>query len=178
MRSVLPVLFLLVLSTAPASIANAQSAADVHLPPITIGTAISYDLARKGTADVPGGAGALVTLDGNVNRYVAVVAEMAGSPRMRSIMAGGRLSTPYFREGAEPRPSGRFFVDALAGRTSGGLVAPGAVVQVGVGADILVVPRGLALRWALDYLFMPSARHDFAGGRFSVGIVVGPRVKS
>jgi len=177
MRAPLVLLLIVTASGSLARAAHAQTADDVRLPPITVGTAASFDLARKGASDVPGGAGAILTFDGNVNRCVAVVTELAGSPRMRSIMVGGRVSTPYFREGAAPRIPGRFFAETLAGRNSGGLAPPGAVVQVGVGADLLVVPRGLALRWALDYLFSPSARHDFNGARFSIGIVVGPRLR-
>src|SRR3954469_24580702 len=118
MRLPLALLLIVTASGSLASAASAQSAEDVHLPPITVGTAVSYDLARRGTSDVPGGAGAIVTIDGNVNRRVAIVTELAGSPRMRSIMAGGRFSTPYFREGAEPRIPGRFFAETLAGRNS------------------------------------------------------------
>ena len=94
---------------------------------------------------------------------------------MRSVMAGARLSTGFFREGRGG--PGRFFAQLLAGSRHGGVAGSGAALQAGVGADVIVVPRGLSLRWALDYLFTPGERHHVVGSRFAVGLVVGPRVK-
>lgn len=155
--------------------ASAQSADDVHVTPFEIGTAISYDLQRRGTADQPGGAGIVVSADGNVNPYVAVAAQIAESPRMRTVLAGGRVSTGFFREGAGG--PGRFFAELLAGSSHGQATGEGTAVQLGGGADVLVVRRGLSLHWALDSLFTPGARHDFAGARISIGVVVGPRIR-
>jgi hypothetical protein len=168
--------FLLMLLAGPlAGSAAAQSAVDVDVPPLEVGAAFSYDLQRKGTADLRGGAGAIVSVDGNINPYVAVAAQIAESPRMRTVMAGGRVSTSFFREGAGG--PGRFFADLLAGTRDGQATGGGATVQLGVGADVLVVGRGLSLHWALDYLWAPGARHDFAGGRIAIGLVAGPRIR-
>jgi hypothetical protein len=174
LRSVF-LLFLVSLSGPVAVPAIAQAAHDAPATPIEIGAAASYDFQRDGTPDVPGGAGAVVAVAGNFTDHVAILTELAHSPRMHSIMAGGRLSTGFFREGGTRFP-GRFFLDALAGKNLGGAAASGAAIQLGAGADIIVVPRGLALHWALDYLFTPSAFHDFAGARFSVGFVAGPHI--
>ncbi len=154
--------------------AAAQPAADVHLPPIEIGTAFSYDVHRDGTADLPGGPGAVILVDGNVNGHLAVAGQMSDSPRMRAAMAGARVSTGYFNEG--PGGPGRFFLQVLAGAQEG--PAGGrAVVLLGAGADVLVARRGLSLHWGLDYLFTSGAHTAFAGPRVSVGLVAGPRAK-
>lgn len=158
-----------------AGIASAQPAADVRIPPFEVSTAFSYDLQRQGTADLPGGAGAVVAVDGNLTDYVAIATEVAQSPRMRAVLAGGRLSTGYFREGRGF--PGRFFITALGGVHEGAVNTGRATFQIGGGADVIVVPRGVSLHWALDYQFMPGAAHEFVGGRFSVGIVVGPRLR-
>ena len=155
--------------------ASAQPAAGVQIPPIEIATAFSYDLQRRGTSDLPGGAGVVVAVDGNLNDYVAIATELSESPRMRSAMVGGRLSTGYFQEGRGF--PGRFFIEALGGVHEGSVDTGRATFQIGGGADVILVPRGVSLHWALDYEFMPSAPHEFAGGRFSVGIVVGPRLR-
>jgi len=155
--------------------AAAQSAADVHLPPIEIATAFSYDVQRDGTADLPGGPGMAVGVDGNVNDHFAIGTQLTQSPRMRTVMAGARVSTGFFREG--PGGPGRFFADLLVGSRQGNAAGTGAAIQLGVGADVLVVRRGLSLHWALDYLFMPGEGHDFAGARVAVGIVAGPRIR-
>ena len=157
-----------------ASPALAQPGPDVQLPPIEISTSIAYDIQRDGTADLPGGAGAIVGIDRNLNDHVAIATEVSASPRMRAAMAGGRLSTGFFTEG--PGLPGRFFAQALAGvhRRQGETDA--ATIQIGAGADVFLVPRGISLHWALDYLFIPGASHEFAGPRVSAGIVVGPRV--
>jgi hypothetical protein len=169
-------LWLLFLLAGPlAGSAAAQPANDVHVPPIEIATALTYDLQRDGTADLPGGPGAIVAVGANLNAYVAFVTQLADSPRMRTTLAGGRVSTGFYRDG--PGGPGRFYAELLAGPRQSRFVGSGAAVQAGAGADALVVPRGLSLHLALDYLFTPGARHDFAGGRVSVGVVVGPRLK-
>src|SRR5215510_1914660 len=101
--------FVLLLAGPLAGVASAQSAYDVKVPPIELGTAFSYDLQRDGTADLPGGAGVIVAVDGNLNDYVAIATELSESPRMRAVMAGGRLSSGFFREGRGL--PGRFFID-------------------------------------------------------------------
>jgi hypothetical protein len=166
--------FVLLLAGPLTGVASAQSASDVHVPAIEIATAFSYDLQRDGTADLPGGAGAIVAVSGNLNDHVAIVTQLADSPRMQAMMAGGRVSTGFYREG--PGGPGRFFAELLAGPRRGGVSGSGSAIQLGVGSDALIVPRGLSLHLALDYLFLPGARHDFAGGRVSVGLVVGPHV--
>ena len=169
-------LFLLLLLIAPcAHPATAQPAPDVDVPPVEIAAAFSYDLQRQGTADLPGGPGPVVAVAGNLNNHVALVTQLAGSSRMRTAMAGGRLSTAFYRDG--PGGPGRFFAELLAGSRHAGFAGSGTAVQLGAGADALVVPRGLSLHLALDCLFTPGAPHDFAGGRVSIGLVAGPRVK-
>jgi hypothetical protein len=158
-----------------ASSAAGQSAADVHVPPIEMATSFTYDLHRDGTADLPGGLGAMVTVAANINPYVAILTQASGSPRMDTVMAGARVGTGFYRDGAGG--PGRFFAALLAGPRHGGVAGSGAVIQLGAGADALIVPRGLSLHLALDYLFTPGARHDFAGGRVSIGVVAGPRRK-
>lgn len=172
MRSLLLFVFLAGPFTGAAA---AQSATDVHVPAIEFCSALSYDVRRDGTADQPGGAGAIVALVRNVNEHLALAAQLSGSPRVGAAMAGGRISTGFFREGAGL--PGRFFAEALAGGGRGQVSGDGAVLQLGAGADALVVRRGVSLHWAIDYLFMPHARTDFAGARVSVGFVVGPRIK-
>jgi hypothetical protein len=157
-----------------ASSALAQPSPDVRLSPIEISTSILYDIQRDGTADLPGGAGAIVGVDGNLNDHAAIAAELSASPRMRAAMAGARMSTGFLTEG--PGLPGRFFAQALAGVHRGPGERRGASIQIGVGADVFLVPRGISFHWALDYLFVPGAAHDFAGPRISAGIVVGPRV--
>jgi len=158
-----------------ASPALAQSARDVQLPPMEISTSIAYDIQRAGTSDLPGGAGAIVGVDGNLSDHVAIATELSASPRMHAAMAGGRLSTGFFTEG--PGLPGRFFAQALAGvhRRQGETDA--ATIQIGVGADVFIVPRGISFHWALDYVFIPGAPHDFAGPRVSAGLVIGPRLR-
>jgi hypothetical protein len=172
MRTLCVVLLSLLPLSSPAF---AQPADDAPATPFEIGAAASCDFQRDRTPDAPGGAGAIVAVAGNFTDHVAILTELAHSPRMHSIMAGGRLSTGFYRDGGSRLP-GRFFLDALAGTNHGGAAASGAAIQIGAGADIIVVPRGLALHWALDYLFTPSAFHDFAGARFSVGFVAGPHI--
>jgi hypothetical protein len=172
-------LFLLSLVTLAgpfAKTAAAQSSSDVVVPPIELGAAFSYDIQRHATADLPGGAGAIVSVDGNVNEHLAAAAQWSASPRMRAAMGGARLSTGFFSEG--PGNTGRFFVQALAGPYWRPDAVRGAALQIGVGADALVVNRGLSLHWGLDYLFTPNERQDFAGARLSFGLVFGPHVKT
>lgn len=154
----------------------AQPAADVHVPPFEIATAFSYDVQRAGTGDLPGGAGGIVAVDGNFDEHRSLTAQVSSSARMRAVMVGGRLSTGFFRDGAGG--PGRFFAEFLAGPRQGGYAGGGAVVQVGFGADALVVPRGVSLHMALDYLFTPGAPRNFAGARVSIGLLVGPCIKS
>lgn len=169
-------LFLFVFLLGPlAGDARAQPATDVHVPAIEIGTALSYDIQRNGTADLTGGAGAIVAVSGNVTDHLAIATQLGDSPRMRTAMAGGRVSTGFYRDG--PGGPGRFFAEVLAGRHDRHGAGDGTVIQVGAGADVLVAPRGVSLHWAIDYLFIPDARTDFAGARVSVGFVVGPRRK-
>src|SRR6187399_1673217 len=94
--------------------AMAQSAPGVHVPPIEISTSMSFDFQRSGTADLPGGIGAVVGFDGNLNDHVAIATEMSGSPRMRAALAGARLSTGFYEDG--PGLPGRFFAEGLVGR--------------------------------------------------------------
>lgn len=167
--------FFAVFLAAPlAGSAAAQPATDVYLPPIEIAAAFSYDIQRVATADLPGGTGTIVAVDGNLDDHLAIATQVSTSPRMRAAMAGGRLSTGYFREGSGV--PGRFTLHALTGvydRPSG---AAGAVIQLGAGTDLLVIRQGVSLHWALDYLLTPAARTDFAGARISAGIVIGPRI--
>jgi hypothetical protein len=172
MRSFCVALFCAIAS---ATLAAAQPADDLRVPPVELTAAFSYDLRRKDTGDLPGGPGILVAVDGNLDDHVALAAQLAGSSRMRTAMGGARLSTGFFREGRGG--PGRFFAELLAGRREGGVAGHGTVLQLGAGADVIVVRRGVSLHWGLDYLFTPGAQHDFAGGRFSVGLVAGPRVK-
>jgi hypothetical protein len=172
MRHLRAAIFLIVACAARAA---AQSPGDVRVPPLELTTAFSYDLQRHGTADLPGGPGALVAVDGNLDDHVAVAAQAAGSSRLRTVMAGARFSTAFFHEGRGG--PGRVFAQLLAGSRHGGVTGSGAALQAGVGADVIVERRGLSLHWALDYLFTPGEPHDFAGGRFSVGLVVGPHVR-
>jgi hypothetical protein len=158
-----------------ASPAFAQPGPGVHLPPIEINTSIACDVQREGTADLPGGAGAIVGVDGNLNDHVAIATELSASPRMRAAMAGGRLSTGFFTDG--PGLPGRFFAQALAGVHWRQGDTGAATIQIGAGADVFLAPRGISLHWALDYLFIPGAPHEFAGPRVSAGIVVGPRLR-
>jgi hypothetical protein len=160
------------LATFRAGAAHAQPATDVAIPPVQIATAFSYDVQREGTPDLRGGPGALVAVDGNINQHVAVVTELAASPRMRTAMVGARLSTGFYRDG--PGGPGRFFAEVLGGRRTGGVAGDGAAVQLGAGSDVLIVPRGVSLHLGLDYLFTPGARRDFAGARVSIGVVAGP----
>lgn len=172
MRRIPVVVLLLLACAAPAP---AQTAGGVRVPPIELTTAFSYDVQRKGTADLPGGPGTIVAVDGNLDEHVAIAAQFAESPRMRTAMAGARLSTAFFREGRGG--PGRFFAQLLAGSRCGWTAGDGAAVQAGIGADVIVAPRGLSLHWALDYLFTPGERHDFAGARFAIGLVAGPHLK-
>jgi hypothetical protein len=172
MRPISAVVLLLV---AHAATASAQPAGDVRVPPIELTTAFSYDVQRAGTADLPGGPGTIVAVAGNLDPHVAIAAQISESPRMRTVMAGARLTTGFFREGRGG--PGRFFAQWLAGSRRGGTAGDGAAFQAGIGADVIVVPRGLSLHWGLDYLFTPGARQDFAGARFCVGLVAGPHVK-
>lgn len=174
MRRLLFLLLDVVLVCGAAGPVLAQPTPDVHVPPVEITTSISFDLQRKGTADLPGGVGTVVGFDGNLNDHVAVATELSDSPRMRSVMAGARVSTGYYYDG--PGGPARFFAEALAGAHQPPAGTSGATILLGGGADVLVVRRGVSLHWALDYLFFPDAPHDFAGGRFSIGIVVGPRI--
>jgi hypothetical protein len=141
----------------------------VSLPPVEVGAAFSYGIHGKEQAAADRGAGGIVSVSGNLNDHFAVTTEFAASPRMTSIAAGPRVSTGFYRDGGGNIP-GRFFATALIGRA----VPPGTVIQVGAGADVLVVRRGLSLHWALDYLFTPGSRDDRSGRRVSVGLVVGP----
>src|SRR5262249_52063873 len=109
MRSIF---LLLLLAGSLAGSALAQPTPDVVAPPIEVGTAFSYDFQRDGTADLPGGPGAVVSLDGNVSDHLAIAGQWSTSPRMRAAMAGARLSTGFFSEGPS---TGRFFLQALAG---------------------------------------------------------------
>jgi len=157
-----------------AATAVAQPARDITLTPVEIAAAFSYDIRGDQPSATDRGAGGIVSVSGNVNDHVAVTAEFAASSRMTSIAAGPRVSTGFYRDGAGNIP-GRFFATALIGRHGGsGGAPPGTAIQVGAGADVLVVRRGLSLHWALDYLFTPGSRDDLSGARVSVGIVVGP----
>ena len=165
---------LLILLAGPlAGVASAQPTGDVSLPPIEIGAAFSHDIRDNGQWPADGGAGAIVGVNGNLSKFVAIAGEIADSRRMRSVAAGPRVSTGFF---TEARSTGRFFAEALVGHYDSGGMA-GTLVQAGVGADVIVAARGLSLHWALDYLRTPESRRDLSGARFSVGLVVGPRIK-
>ena len=143
------------LCTGPlAATAFAQPASDISLTPVEIAAAFSYDIRGKEQPAADRGAGGLVSVSGNLSDHFAVTAEFAASPRLTSIAAGPRVSTGFYRDG--------------------GGASPGTAIQLGAGADVLVVRRGLSLHWALDYLFTPGSRRDLSGARFSAGIVVGP----
>jgi hypothetical protein len=172
MRTLAPLSLLLLLGVSGTGFA--QPALDVVVPPVEIGAAFSYDVQRPHTADTPGGAGALVSVDGNLTEHCSIVAELSDAARTRAVLAGARLTTGFYRDGGTRIP-GRFFVEGLAGRNTGGSAASGGLLQAGAGADLLVT-RGAALRVALDYLFTPGAPRDFAGGRVLVGVVLGPRM--
>ena len=117
-----------------------------------------------------------MAVDGNLNDHVAIATELSDSPRMRAVMVGARLSSGFFREGSGP--PGRFFIEALGGVHDSPANTGRATFQIGAGADLILVPRGVSLHWALDYLFTPAARHGFAGARVSIGLVAGPHMKS
>jgi hypothetical protein len=172
-------LLCVVVSSGPlAAPAIAQPGEDARTTPIEIGVSASYDVRRNGTADVPGGAGSIVAAAVNVDRHGTIVTEVAHSPRAHSVMVGVRARTGFSRESGTGLPT-RLFGEALVGRNAGGAAAAGAAMQLGAGADLIVVPRGLALRVAVHYLFTQvtftrSEPQNFAGTRVSVGFVVGP----
>ena len=156
-----------------AATAVAQPPRDITLTPVEIAAAFSYDIRGKEPSAADRGAGGIVSVSGNLSDHVALTAEFAVSPRMTSIAAGPRVSTGFYRDGGGDIP-GRFFATALLGRHDGGGGPPGTAIQLGAGADVLVVRRGLSLHWALDYLFTPGSRDDLSGARLSIGLVVGP----
>lgn len=158
---------------APARFAAAQSDPGVSVPPIELGTSFSLDLhgSSSTTNVIPGG---VLAVNGNLARHLAVTTEVGGTSHHVTAMAGPRLTTGFFREAGS---TGRFFLEALAGvehRRNSGVNA--AAMLVGAGADVLIGPPGVSLHWALDYMFQPRGLPHYTGGRFTVGLVLGPRI--
>jgi hypothetical protein len=140
---------------------------------VELGTSVSLDLhgSSPTTKVVPGG---VLAVNGTLAPLVAVTTEVGATSHHVTAMAGPRLTTGFFREAGS---TGRFFLEALAGiehrRGSG---ADGAAMLAGAGADVLIGPPGVSLHWALDYMFQPGALPHYTGGRFTVGLVFGPRL--
>jgi len=165
-------LLALVLLLGPlAGTAAAQPAADVTLPSIELSTSLSFDFPRADASSTGTLAGGVLGVHRNLGGHLAVTAEVAGTAHHVTVMAGPRVSTGFYRDGgAIP---GRFFLEALAGIEQRPDGRSGAML-VGGGADVLLGPPGISLHWALDYLFRPGDSAQYAGGRFAVGLVLGP----
>ena len=159
--------------------AIAQPAQEYRTTPIEIGVSSSHDWVRVGKADVPGGAGSIVGIAVNADQHGAFVTEVARSPRASTVMVGIRVGTGFSCCDGNVGFPARIFGEALVGRNTGGAAAAGLATQLGAGGDVIVVPRGLALRVAVHYLFTHARATQFepyevAGPRVSVGFVVGP----
>jgi hypothetical protein len=146
--------------------AAAQPQAPVHLPAIEIGAGVSVEHSS---------AGAVASMSGNLTNILAITSEVATSGDGVTLLAGGRVSTGFWYDGKPPMP-GRFFAQVMAGRQRGHAQTAGTVVQPGVGADVIVLPRdGMSLHWSVDYEYLAGAPPDRSGVRLLVGIVIGPR---
>jgi hypothetical protein len=157
------VLLLILAVVTPAA---AQTTRDVHVPPVEFGAGVTVDHKTGG---------AVFAVSGNVRNTLAVTAEAGKSVYSASALAGARISTGFFYDGAPPMP-GRFFAQLLVGAQVRNGMSGEAVVKPGAGADVIVAPsRGVALHWSIDYRIVPGAPPGVSGPRLVVGLVFGPR---
>jgi len=157
-RTALAVLFL-----APSAVA--QPNPPVHVPPIEITTGVSFEHSSPG---------AVASISGNLSNILAMTSELATSEDGIALLGGARIGTGFWYDGRPPMP-GRFFAQIMVGRQRGPVQTAGTIVQPGVGADVIVVPRlGVGLHWSLDYKHIVGAPPDRSGARFLVGVLIGP----
>jgi hypothetical protein len=146
-----------ILFVAFASPAAAQPTPGVLVPPLELAAGVSVEHST---------AGAVASIAGNLTRHVAILGEACTSAEGTSLLAGGRVGTSFYYDGKPPVP-GRFFAQIMAGRS---------IVQPGVGADVILLPRtGISLHWSVDYRWIHGGAPDRSGARLVVGILVGPR---
>jgi hypothetical protein len=144
------------------------------------------------------GLGVTASVDRNLDDNVAITADVdsflsrwdrfdargiaRSVNRVSSLLVGPRFSTGFYADGRGP-DWGRFFGRLLAGVQASDVGPIEPVVQVGAGADVMVLPfRGVSFHWEIDERLQLSsftsraARRNLSGPRLVLGLVFGPRL--
>jgi hypothetical protein len=155
----------LIITVAVAAPAAAQTSTPIHVPPIELAAGMTVE--HKA-------AGGVFSLSGNLKDTFAITGELAIGPHGPSLLAGPRISTGFYYDGAPPS-AGRFFAQVLIGTDLHRTTSEGPIIQPGAGADVMVVPsHGIGLHWSIDYRFAHGAPLGSSGARLVIGLLVGP----
>jgi hypothetical protein len=180
---------LLVFWTAPAARASAQTPTQstvVDLPRIEAGVSASFIRSTGDTRRWRRAGFDLAAMVKLSDRLHVVVRIEPPSGTGKALLAGARLSTPFFYGSDRDPTPGRFFLQILIGRASPAVSGGGPIgraieavgaLDVGGGADVLISRvYPIAVHWQTGYRVGVPRLHG-AEGRVEIGLLFGPRLR-